>query len=285
MIVTRFAPSPTGELHLGHAASALFAFDKASEAGGSFLLRIEDIDPVRCRPDFIPPIFEDLHWLGLSWPELVRVQSEHMEDYKNALQKLDERGLIYPCFCTRKEIALEVASAGKAPHLSGQEEAGPLYPGTCRILSAEQRGELHQTRQAVWRLDMEKACQQTGPLTWYDANRNEDVVARPELFGDIVLARKDVATSYHLSVTVDDALQGVTLVTRGEDLRAATDIHRLLQALLGYASPAYHHHPLLRDAAGKRYAKRDRAMTLRALREAGVSAVDIKAKVRSLTSL
>lgn len=277
MIVTRFAPSPTGALHLGHAASALVAYRAAQEAGGQFLLRIEDIDPVRCKEEFIEGIFEDLKWLGLVWPEPVRRQSAYGTDYAAALARLDRLGVIYPCFCTRKEIQVEAAASGYAPHAVPDGGEGFLYPGTCRSLSPAQRAELAQTRTAVWRLDMAKALALTGPLTWQDRHAGL-VYAHPERFGDVVLARKDVPTSYHLSVVVDDALQGVTLVTRGEDLFAVTDIHRVLQALLDFPVPAYFHHPLLKDAAGKRLAKRDKASTLRSLRNAGVSCATLQAE-------
>lgn len=274
MTITRFAPSPTGHLHLGHAASALFAHEQAKAAGGTFLLRIEDIDPVRCKAEFTEAIFEDLAWLGLNWPEPVRRQSQHMADYAAALDKLREDGLVYPCFCTRKEVAAEAAAAGHAPHLPPDGGEGPVYAGTCRLLSENQRQELAAQRDCVWRLDMQEALRRTVALKWFDQNAGE-VIARPQDFGDVVLARKDVATSYHLSVVVDDALQGVTLVTRGTDLFRVTDIHRVLQALLGLPTPAYHHHPLVRDAGGKRLAKRDKAVTIRALREAGYSRQEV----------
>ncbi|WP_428566926.1 MAG: tRNA glutamyl-Q(34) synthetase GluQRS [Solidesulfovibrio sp. DCME] len=271
MIVTRFAPSPTGLLHLGHAFSALVAYQAAREAGGRFLLRIEDIDPVRCKPEYTQAIFTDLAWLGLAWEEPVRCQSDHGADYAAALDRLREMGLLYPCACTRRQIG-ELAAPQE------NDEAGPVYPGTCRGLPEAARAELAQTRACVWRLDMAQACARVGGLTWHDAGRGE-VVADPGRFGDIVLARKDVPTSYHVSVTVDDALQGVSLVTRGEDLLAATDIHRLLQALLGLPTPRYRHHPLLRDASGRRFAKRDKALTLRALRQAGRSPQDVREMV------
>jgi glutamyl-Q tRNA(Asp) synthetase len=269
MIVTRFAPSPTGLLHKGHAASALFAYRAAQKEGGRFLLRIEDIDPVRCKDEYIDAIYEDLAWLGLEWERPVRRQSEHMEDYRAALEMLRERGLLYPCFCTRKEVLAEAAAAGYAPHLSGDDGEGPPYPGTCRNLGHEERAALAGTRPCVWRLDMAKALAQTGELRWRDLVSGEHM-ARPERFGDVVLARKDVFTSYHLSVVVDDALQGVTLVTRGEDLKPATDIHRVLQALLDLPVPAYHHHPLVTGEEGKKLSKREKAQTLRALRLSGV---------------
>lgn len=275
MIVTRFAPSPTGRLHLGHAASALFAFHKAQEAGGRFLLRIEDIDPVRCKDEYIDGILEDLHWLGLSWEEPVRRQSQHLADYQAALDKLKAQGLIYPCFCTRKEVLAEAAAAGHAPH--EEEGEGPFYPGTCRGLSEEESAERAKARPFVWRLDMAKACALAGPLVWRDEGKGE-IAANPARFGDVVLARKDVPTSYHLSVVVDDALQGITHVTRGVDLFGVTDIHVLLQKLLGLPQPAYSHHPLLLDENGRRFAKRDLAMTLAAMREKGLSAEEVARK-------
>lgn len=273
MIITRFAPSPTGELHLGHAHSALFAFAEARRSGGRFLLRIEDIDRTRCRPEFTQGIFEDLAWLGLDWERPVRIQSGHFDDYRAGLDRLDAMGLLYPCFCTRKDIAREVDGAGHAPH--GPD--GPLYPGHCRHLSATERDERKESGQPfALRLDMAEAARRIGPLAWYDRERGEQT-ARPELFGDVVLARKDTPASYHLAVTVDDALQGVTLVTRGVDLFDATHVHRLLQALLGLPVPDYAHHRLLTDEHGRRYAKRDRSLTLRALREAGRTPEEVRA--------
>ncbi|MDE1900825.1 MAG: tRNA glutamyl-Q(34) synthetase GluQRS [Alphaproteobacteria bacterium] len=274
MTVTRFAPSPTGYLHLGHAWSALFAHRAAQD--GNFLLRIEDIDPVRCRPAFTAAIFDDLRWLGLTWPEPVRIQSQHMADYAAALDALRGMGLLYPCFCTRREIEVEARRAGAAPHA---EDGGFIYPGTCRALpAAERAARLAESAQVNWRLDIGAAMKRTGALSWHDRAKGH-IVARPDLFGDVVLARKDVPASYHLCVTVDDHLQGVTLVTRGEDLFASTDIHRLLQALLGCGTPDYHHHPLRTDAAGRRYAKRDQSVTLRALRDAGKTPEDIEAMI------
>jgi len=261
-------------LHLGHAYSALFAYEAAKGRKGRFLLRIEDIDPVRCRPEFSNSILEDLRWLGLIWEEPVRRQSQHLDDYRTALGKLQALGVIYPCFCTRREIIDEAAASSQAPHMGPD---GPVYSGTCRKLSVDERElRLAQSGTANWRLDVNKALGITGPLKWYDREQGH-IMAKPEDFGDVVLARKDVPTSYHLSVTIDDHLQGITLVTRGEDLQRSTDIHRLLQALLGYATPEYHHHRLLKDASGKRFAKRDMAVTLRALRAAGQGPGDIKA--------
>jgi len=270
MPVTRFAPSPTGLLHIGHALSALFA---RAEAGpdGRFLLRLEDIDQTRCRPEFAAAIEQDLAWLGLDWVQPVRVQSEHFAEYAAALHGLRARGLVYPCFCTRSAA---VAEAAGAPH-----GLGPIYPGTCRSLSdAERADRIAAGVPHALRLDLARAQAETGRLVWRDLDRGV-IVATPERLGDVVLARKDCPTSYHLSVTWDDALQGVDLVTRGEDLFEATHIHRLLQALLGLPVPVWRHHRLLLDSAGKRFAKRDKAPTLRAMREAGKTAAEIKVEL------
>ncbi len=274
-VVTRFAPSPTGRLHLGHAYAALFAWHAAREAGGRFLLRIEDIDATRCRPEFAAAIEEDLAWLGLDWEKPVRRQSEHFAEYASALDTLKARGLIYPCFCTRAEIRAEIARAGAAPHGSN----GPVYPGTCRRLDdSERERRIAEGRPYALRLDVAKAIALTGPLTWFDRERGT-VPADPLSLGDVVLARKETPTSYHLSVTVDDHCQGVTLVTRGEDLFAATHIHRLLQALLGFPTPTYHHHRLVTGPDGERLAKRAGAPTLRSLREAGRTPAQVRAMV------
>jgi glutamyl-Q tRNA(Asp) synthetase len=271
--VTRFAPSPTGLLHLGHAHSALFGWKAARERDGVFLLRIEDIDPGRCRAEFERSLMEDLAWLGLTWPEPVRRQSEHMDDYRAALDRLGGLGVTYPCFCTRREIEDEIARAGHAPH--GPD--GALYPGTCRHLSEDERAARIAAGDAfAVRLDVGGACALAGPLSWHDEAAGT-VEAVPEILGDVVLARKDVPTSYHLSVTVDDALQGVTLVTRGSDLFHATHLHRLLQALLGLPVPDYHHHGLLTNDRGERLAKRDKAVSLRALRESGRTPAEVRA--------
>jgi glutamyl-Q tRNA(Asp) synthetase len=274
-IVTRFAPSPTGLLHLGHAHSALFGWRLARAApGGRFLLRLEDIDPGRCRAEFAAAIREDLAWLGLDWDGEVRVQSAHLAEYRAALDALAARGLLYPCFCTRAEIAREVAAAAQAPH--GPD--GPLYPGTCRHLSAEERAARIARGEAyALRLDMARALAAVPWPLSYEERGEGRLRCDPARFGDVVLARKDVPASYHLCVTHDDALQGVTLVTRGEDLRPATDLHRLLQALMGWPEPAYAHHRLLTDARGRRLAKRDRAATLRDLRAAGRSPAEVRA--------
>lgn len=269
---TRFAPSPTGFLHLGHAAAALFAWRAARNSGGRFLLRIEDIDPARCRPEFEAAILEDLEWLGTGvpgwrWEEPVRRQSEHMAEYRAALAELERQDLVYPCFCTRAQILAEVAKAGAAPH--GTE--GPIYPGTCRALPRSLRdARISRGEAYALRLNLSRAKSRTGRLIWRDRGHGE-IAARPEVFGDVVLARKDTPASYHLAVTLDDHLQGVTLVTRGEDLFEATHVQRVLQALLGLKTPDYWHHPLVLDESGRRLAKRDQSATLRALRFAGMS--------------
>ncbi|MBP7252448.1 MAG: tRNA glutamyl-Q(34) synthetase GluQRS [Alphaproteobacteria bacterium] len=269
-VVTRFAPSPTGLLHLGHAYAAGFAAQQAGKAG-RFLLRIEDIDPTRCQTEFITAIYEDLQWLGLHWLEPVLRQSHNFPAYRSALAQLKERGLLYPCFCTRKTIETEIAAAGHAPH--GPE--GTRYPRLCHGFSAAERQErIDAGLSHCWRLDMPKAIEQAGPLTWHDAELGH-VKSNPADFGDIILARKETPAAYHLAVVVDDAAQGVTLVTRGRDLLRATDVHRLLQALLGLPYPQYHHHKLMTDSTGKRYAKRDQSATLRALRQKGIAPVTI----------
>jgi glutamyl-Q tRNA(Asp) synthetase len=274
-IVTRFAPSPTGRLHLGHAYAALFAERAAREAAGRYLLRIEDIDATRCRPEFEQAILDDLAWLGQRWETPVRRQSEHMAEYAGAIELLKTEGLVYPCFCTRAEIRAEIARAGAAPHGSD----GPVYPGTCRHLSEAERARRAEAGMPyALRLDVAKALDRTGPLTWRDRERGM-IAANPALHGDVVLARKETPTSYHLSVTLDDHVQGVTLVTRGTDLFDATHIHRLLQALLGLDTPDYHHHALVTGPAGERLAKRAGAPTLLSLREAGRTAAEVRAMV------
>jgi glutamyl-Q tRNA(Asp) synthetase len=271
MIVTRFAPSPTGYLHLGHAYSALQGWRAAREAGGRFLLRIEDIDRARCKPEFTDAILEDLAWLGIDWDGEVRQQSQHIADYEAALDKLDVLGVLYPCFCSRAEIA----RAGEAP----QSEDGPVYPATCRSVPTEERVRRIAAGESFGlRLDVARALARRAPLEWEEDGRGI-IPAQPERLGDVVVARKDVPTSYHLAVTVDDALQGVTLVTRGADLFMPTHTHRLLQALLDLPVPRYRHHKLLTDASGKRFAKRDKALTLRALREAGRTPQEVRAMV------
>lgn len=275
-IVTRFAPSPTGGLHLGHAFSALLCFEAAQDAKGRFLLRVEDIDRGRCRAEHERAMLDDLAWLGLEWEQPVRRQSEHFSDYREALESLAAMGLLYPCFCTRAEIRREIEHSPNAPH--GPD--GYLYPGTCRALTIREReARLAADEPHALRLDATRAAAITGQLTWRDDDAGE-VAAEPELLGDAVLARKDVPTSYHLAVTVDDHLQGITLVIRGRDLFHATHLHRLLQELLGYPSPRYRHHAVLGNDAGQRLSKRDQATTLKALRASGATPDDIKRLIR-----
>lgn len=279
-IVTRFAPSPTGELHLGSAYSARIAWQRARDAGGTFLVRIEDTDIRRCRREYETAILEDLRWLGLDWDGEVRRQSDHFADYGKVLDLLDARGLIYPCFCTRADIAREIAAAASAPH--GPD--GPLYPGTCRSLSNEERRRrIAAGHELCMRLDAVRAAEQAGPYSFVDETRGR-IEGQPLLMGDFVIARKDTPTSYHLAVTVDDHLQGVTLVTRGEDLLPSTHVHGLLQKLLGYAAPQYAHHRLLTDADGRRFAKRDKDLTIRALRDAGKTPDDVFALIAAFPS-
>ena len=274
--VSRFAPSPTGRLHLGHAWSALLAHDFARDSGGAFLLRIEDIDPGRARPEHVDAILEDLLWLGLEWDGEIVYQSERLPLYAEALDALKRQGLIYPCFCTRAEIAAEIAASAQAPH--GPAGAG-AYPGTCRRMPAAEREKLVGERPHAWRLDVGKAAEKAGPLAWRDHDR--EVRAEPALFGDVVLARKDAPASYHLAVTLDDAAQGITDVVRGRDLFDSTHVHRLLQALLGLPTPAYHHHALLADAGGRRLAKRDAAPSLADLRAAGADPAALAEALRA----
>ncbi|MFT3723702.1 MAG: tRNA glutamyl-Q(34) synthetase GluQRS [Hyphomonadaceae bacterium] len=283
--ITRFAPSPTGLLHLGHAYSAILAHDAARAAGGVFLLRIEDIDKTRCRPEFETAMYEDLAWLGLSWPEPVRRQSQHMLDFAAALERLCALGVVYRCFLTRKEIAEQSLSA---PHGAGEGPDGVIYRGPAHPMSRdEEDARIARGESFAWRLSIKYSQDLLGEdfarLVFLErdarSNAEQTVAAHPESLGDVILARKDTPTSYHLSVVHDDALQGVTHIIRGEDLRASTHIHVLLQRLLGLPTPFYHHHPLLRGPDGKRYAKRDRSLTLAALRAAGVSPADIRSRI------
>jgi glutamyl-Q tRNA(Asp) synthetase len=277
MIVTRFAPSPTGFLHLGHAFAAL----TAARAGDRFLLRIEDIDRTRCRPEFEDAIAEDLAWLGLNWEKPVLRQSDRFDAYRAALDTLQGQGLLYPCFCTRAEIAAEIARAAEAPH--GPE--GPAYPGTCRLLSdAQQQERMASGAPYALRLDARKAADRVGPLSFTENGAGPQgehgvIAVDPLLFGDIVLARKETPAAYHLAVVVDDAFQGVTRVTRGNDLFAAAHIQRVLQTLLGLPEPQYAHHRLILDAQGKKFSKRDSAVTLRALREEGITPYQIRLRL------
>jgi glutamyl-Q tRNA(Asp) synthetase len=274
VIVTRFAPSPTGALHLGHAKAALFASDAARAAGGRFMLRIEDIDVARCRAEHEQAILDDLAWLGLAWEAPVRRQSEHFDDYAAALADLGALGVLYPCRCTRAEIRAEIARSAGAP----QGALGDVYPGTCRRLGEAGRVRIRETSDHALRLDVAKALALTGPLTFEDEGRGR-VAVDPAPLGDVVLARKETPASYHLAVTVDDALQGVSLVTRGEDLLDSTHVHRLLQALLRLPVPRWHHHGLVLDESGRRLAKRDGAPTLRSLRDAGVTPEGVRERL------
>lgn len=270
-MITRFAPSPTGLLHLGHALAAQVAWDQAQATGGTFLVRIEDIDFTRCRPEFETALFEDLTWLGFTWPEPVWRQTGRFAVYQAALEQLQRLEVLYPCFCTRQEIAAAVT----AP----QGEAVLLYPGTCRHRSPQERQDRMASGQLyAWRLDAARAMALAGPLSWHDLRAGNQLVDLDRL-GDVVLARKDVATSYHLAVTVDDAAQEVTLVTRGEDLFDSTHVHRLLQALLDLPVPSWFHHRLVCDETGKRLAKRDAARSLRSLREAGLTPGEVRALI------
>ncbi len=279
VIVTRFAPSPTGLLHLGHAYAAMFA----RHAGKRFLLRLEDIDTARCRPEYEVAILEDLEWLGLDFERPVPRQSTRMGAYRHALAVLEARGLLYPCFCTRKAIAEEIARSVEAPH--GPD--GPIYPGLCRSLDENERARRIARGEAyALRLDAVKAAREAGSLFFEERGAGPNgetgrIAVQPLLFGDVVLARKEMPSAYHLAVVVDDNFQGVTLVTRGNDLFAASHIQRVLQALLGWPAPAYAHHRLILDEHGRKFSKRDRAVTLRALRESGVTPEEIRARLSS----
>jgi glutamyl-Q tRNA(Asp) synthetase len=277
--VTRFAPSPTGFLHLGHAYAALCAFGAAGAAGGTCILRIEDIDQTRCRPEFEDAIYTDLRWLGFDWPEPVRRQSAHLDSYQAALDRLIEAGLVYRCFRTRKEIAEAIASA---PHTVSEVFTGAPLP------ASEEGALLADGAPYAWRLSLAAARAHLGRehdrlmirIEALDApHAASEVKAHPELFGDVVIARKDAGTSYHLASVHDDALQGVTHIIRGVDLESSAHIHRLLQALLGYPPVTYRHHPLLTGADGRRYAKRDKALTLESLRREGRTPDDIRALI------
>jgi glutamyl-Q tRNA(Asp) synthetase len=271
----RFAPSPSGRLHLGHAFSALFTWRQAEKLRGEVLLRIEDIDHTRCRAEHIAGIEEDLRWLGLDWPKPVRRQSEHGADYAAMLGRLQDMAVVYPCFCTRAEIRSEIERSANAPH--GPD--GALYPGICRDMAEEDAARnIAMGKPHAWRLDLSAALDRIGDrarLDWHDLGHGP-IKGEPEQLGDVVLARKDIETSYHLAVVHDDALQEITHVTRGEDLLHATHLHVLLQALLGYPTPLYHHHGLIRDEEGQRLATRDKARTLEALRTEGMTAETVR---------
>ena len=280
--VFRFAPSPNGFLHLGHAYSALLNFDRARETGGRLLLRIEDIDMTRCRPEFEAAMYEDLAWLGIAWETPVRRQSEYLADYRGALDKLSALGLVYPAFESRAEIARLVAAREADGPWPRDPDGAPLYPGDAKSLSAAEGDRLIDTGMPyALRLDMAAACRRTGGLSWKELGEGPDgergmVPARPEAWGDVILARKETPTSYHLSVAVDDALQGVSEVVRGQDLFHATAVHRLLQVLLGLPAPVYRHHRLIRDDAGRKLSKSSRSTGLRELRAAGLTPAGIR---------
>ncbi|MBR0790537.1 tRNA glutamyl-Q(34) synthetase GluQRS [Bradyrhizobium manausense] len=280
--VFRFAPSPNGHLHLGHAYSALLNLDRARESGGRLLLRIEDIDATRCRPEYETAIYQDLAWLGIVWETPVRRQSEHLADYRAALEQLSALGLVYPAFESRAEIAKLVAAREADGPWPRDPDGAPLYPGDAKSLPAGERSRLIDSGAPyALRLDMAAACRRLSGLTWNELGEGPEgergtVAARPEAWGDVVLARKETPTSYHLSVVVDDALQGVSEIVRGQDLFHATSVHRLLQALLGLPEPAYRHHPLIRDAEGRKLSKSDRSTGLRELRAAGSSPAGIR---------
>jgi glutamyl-Q tRNA(Asp) synthetase len=280
--VFRFAPSPNGYLHLGHAYSALLNFASARQAGGRFLLRIEDIDTTRCRTEFEAAIYEDLAWLGIAWETPVRRQSEHLADYAGALEKLTSQGLVYPSFESRAEIAKLVAQREASGSWPRDPDGAPLYPGTARSLASDERARLLESGSpTALRLDMAAACARAGRLEWIERGEGPDgetgtVAATPEIWGDIVLARKETPTSYHLSVVVDDALQGVSEVVRGQDLFWSTGIHRLLQHLLGLPQPVWRHHRLVLDGSGQKLSKSSAATGLRELRAGGAGPADIR---------
>ena len=280
--VFRFAPSPNGYLHLGHAFSALLNFDATRRTGGRFLLRIEDIDAARCRPEFEAAIYEDLAWLGIGWELPVRRQSEHLAEYRDALEKLASQGLVYPGFESRAEIAKLVAEREAAAPWPRDPDGAPLYPGAAKLLSSNQRERLRESGAAyALRLDMAAARARAGDLGWIESGEGPEgeagaVAARPEAWGDVILARKETPTSYHLSVVIDDALQGVTDVVRGQDMFWSTSVHRLLQSLLGLPQPTYRHHRLILDGAGRKLSKSTEATGLRELRAAGATPADIR---------
>lgn len=280
--VFRFAPSPNGFLHLGHARSALLNFDLARQSGGRLLLRIEDIDATRCRPEYEQAIYDDLAWLGIVWEQPVRRQSDHLALYSEAVERLTRDGLLYPAFESRAESARLVAEKDRAGAWPRDPDGAPLYPGTGRTLPDDERDRnLRAGVPYALRLDMDGAIARAGPLSWTELGSGPQgetggVSARPEQWGDVILARKDTPTSYHLSVVVDDALQGVTHVVRGQDLFWATGVHRLLQALLGLPQPLYHHHALVLDETGRKLSKSTQSTALRELRAGGATPADVR---------
>jgi glutamyl-Q tRNA(Asp) synthetase len=280
--VFRFAPSPNGHLHLGHALSALLNFDMARAAGGRLLLRIEDIDRTRCRPEYEAAIYEDLAWLGIEWEQPIRRQSEHFPEYRKALRTLEEKRLTFPGFETRTELARKVSERESHARWPRDPDGVPLYPGTARVMAADEReARLAQGEPYAIRLDMIAAMEWAGDLRWSESGSGPggetgEIVADPEAWGDVILGRKDTPASYHLSVAIDDALQGVTHVVRGQDLFWSTSVHRLLQELLGLAAPAYHHHRLVLDADSRKLSKSTQATGLRELRAQGMTPDDIR---------
>ena len=283
--VFRFAPSPNGYLHLGHAYSALINDEMARQHNGRLLLRIEDIDAVRCRPEYEAAIYEDLGWLGIAWKPQVRRQSEHFDDYRSAVDKLEAMGLLYPSFESRSELAALVAERDRERHWPRDPDGVPLYPGRARKMPKDERERRRREGEPfALRLAMDAAVAHAGVLTWTDTGSGPQgqsgvLAAAPQMWGDVVLARKETPTSYHLAVVLDDALQGVTDVVRGQDLFWSTAIHRLLQALLGLPEPAYHHHKLIVDAAGRKLSKSTLATSLRDLRASGATPADIRRMV------
>jgi len=283
--VFRFAPSPNGYLHLGHALSALINFDMARASGGRLLLRIEDIDRTRCRPEYEAAIFEDLAWLGIEWETPVRRQSEHFADYRAALQRLQHMRLTFPAFESRAELAHLVADRESHAREPRDPDGVPLYPGTARLMSEDERRERIAAGQPyAIRLDMDAAREWAGPLHWTETGSGPQgehgaIPAMPEAWGEVILGRKETPTSYHLSVAIDDALQGVTHVVRGQDLFWSTSVHRLLQSLLDLPAPVYHHHRLVLDDAGRKLSKSTRATGLRELRAQGVTPADVRRMV------
>jgi glutamyl-Q tRNA(Asp) synthetase len=283
--IFRFAPSPNGTLHLGHAYSAMLNSDLARASGGRFLLRIEDIDSARCRPEFEAAIYEDLAWLGIAWERPVRRQSEHLGEYRRALDQLAGLGLVYPSFESRAEIARLVAERGTQGSWPCDPDGAPLYPGSAKLLSKKERAQrIASGMPYALRLDMEAAVACAGALSWTELGEGPDgqtgsIAASPQAWGDVILARKETPTSYHLSVVIDDALQGITEVVRGQDLFHATSVHALLQHLLDLPAPAYRHHRLIRDADGHKLSKSTGATGLRELRAAGANPDDIRARI------
>ena len=283
--ILRFAPSPNGFLHLGHAYSALLNHDRTRELGGRLLLRIEDIDTTRCRPEYEEAIYEDLRWLGMTWQQPARRQSEHFADYATAIAELESQGLLYPSFESRGELSALVAELDRQGGWPRDPDGVPIYPGRARKMSAAERERRRAAGEPfALRLAMDRAVARAGVLTWTETGAGPHgqtglVTAAPQMWGDVVLARKEAPTSYHLSAVLDDALQGVTDVMRGQDLFWSTSIHRLLQKLLGLPEPAYHHHKLILDADGQKLSKSTQATGLRELRAGGATALDIRRMV------